>query len=479
MKTLNKFSYITLFVLMIIANTIQPAKAQNDYYSSTYQDFYNDLAPYGQWINDQQYGYIWLPDVSPDFRPYYTNGYWAMTEYGNTWVSGYDWGWAAFHYGRWTFDNYYGWLWIPGTEWAPAWVSWRSNNSYYGWAPMGPGINININIGNIPMDWWIFLSPNYFYQRSFQNNCYRDIRYTRNIYQQTNYINYVYTGGRVRCYTGPRANDYYRHTGQRASMYSIRNNNRRGATIASGNRLNIYRPNMQRNNNERPKQVAQTGRQLSPRLQNYGNGVTNNGARQKLLNQRGNQNAIENDQNKITREDINQQRNNDAQQQRTQQLREQQAQQRNNELQQQRTQQLRAQQAQQQRDQQIIRQREQRNNEAQQQRAQQIREQQAQQQRDQQIIQQREQRNNEAQHQRAQQLREQQAQQQRDQQIIQQREQRNNELQQQRAKQLRDQQKIQERNNEKQERMRSIERGGQNQERQNNNNDARPFGGRR
>lgn len=97
----------------------QKADAQAAYYDPydkqsnlSYQEFYDGLSPYGQWLYDSQYGYVWLPDVGPDFRPYYTNGYWAMTQYGNTWVSGYDWGWAAFHYGRWTFDQYYGWLWI-------------------------------------------------------------------------------------------------------------------------------------------------------------------------------------------------------------------------------------------------------------------------------------------------------------------------------------------------------------------------------
>ncbi|HEU5396486.1 MAG TPA: DUF6600 domain-containing protein, partial [Verrucomicrobiae bacterium] len=36
------------------------------------------------------------------------------------------------HHNRW------GWCWAPDTVWGPAWVSWRYNNSYCGWAPLPP-----------------------------------------------------------------------------------------------------------------------------------------------------------------------------------------------------------------------------------------------------------------------------------------------------------------------------------------------------
>src|SRR5690606_27333721 len=117
-------SVVTIFVLTFTINNTK-ANAQSYRQDVSFQTFYDELSPYGQWIQDPQYGYVWVPDVQDDFRPYSTNGRWAMTEYGNTWVSNYAWGWAPFHYGRWTFNNYYGWVWLPGTQWAPAWVSWR------------------------------------------------------------------------------------------------------------------------------------------------------------------------------------------------------------------------------------------------------------------------------------------------------------------------------------------------------------------
>src|SRR3546814_16106093 len=83
-----------------------------------------------------------------------------MTNYGNTWVSDYEWGWAPFHYGRWTYTDYYGWAWIPGYEWGPAWVSWRSGGGFYGWAPLGPRMSINVHFG-IPRHHLIFVPQRY------------------------------------------------------------------------------------------------------------------------------------------------------------------------------------------------------------------------------------------------------------------------------------------------------------------------------
>ena len=79
-----------------------------------------------------------------NWRPY-SDGYWAYTDVGWTWVSYEDFGWATYHYGRWARLTDYGWVWFPGSDldWGPAWVSWRTGGDYVGWAPLpprGPGI---------------------------------------------------------------------------------------------------------------------------------------------------------------------------------------------------------------------------------------------------------------------------------------------------------------------------------------------------
>src|SRR5207248_11697437 len=101
--------------------------------------FYNNLSG-GNWIEVADYGYGWQPDVAvndTNWRPY-ADGYWAYTDEGWTWVSYEDFGWATYHYGRWTRLADYGWVWVPGQEWAPAWVSWRTGGNYNGWAPLPP-----------------------------------------------------------------------------------------------------------------------------------------------------------------------------------------------------------------------------------------------------------------------------------------------------------------------------------------------------
>lgn len=101
--------------------------------------FYDELAPHGEWFWDVSFGWVWTPyGVGINWAPY-IDGHWAWTEYGWTWVSDWEWGWAPFHYGRWWFDDGYGWIWIPGYVWGPGWVMWRWGDGYCGWAPIPPG----------------------------------------------------------------------------------------------------------------------------------------------------------------------------------------------------------------------------------------------------------------------------------------------------------------------------------------------------
>jgi len=116
------------------------------YDPQAYTQFQDDLAPYGDWIDDGTYGRVWVPATSvvgSDFTPYYSGGRWLLTEYGWTWVSDWSWGWAPFHYGRWIMVSGFGWAWVPGTIWGPAWVAWRYGGGYVGWAALPPrGVSI-------------------------------------------------------------------------------------------------------------------------------------------------------------------------------------------------------------------------------------------------------------------------------------------------------------------------------------------------
>jgi hypothetical protein len=126
-----------LVLLLALAFTLfaASARAQDEI---SFDFFYDNLSPYGEWSNVEGYGMVWHPsDVDEEWAPY-TDGYWSYTDAGWTWVSYEDWGGICYHYGRWVQVDDYGWCWVPDYEWGPAWVSWRKNDRYVGWAPLPP-----------------------------------------------------------------------------------------------------------------------------------------------------------------------------------------------------------------------------------------------------------------------------------------------------------------------------------------------------
>ena len=242
-----------MLVLALGSATFNTLKAQYDYRDDevTYQTFYDELSPYGQWIDHPEYGYVWIPDAGSDFQPYSSNGHWVWTDdYDWMWVSDYDWGWAPFHYGRWDYDDYYGWLWVPGYEWSPAWVSWRDGGDYYGWAPLRPGINIsvNFNIGtyNPPYNYWCFVPRRHILSFNLFSYAIPRRRNVTIINQTVIINNYNYSRSVFR--TGPRRFEAERYCG-RITPVRFRNSYTPGRTVFRNNEINVYRPNVRRDNN--------------------------------------------------------------------------------------------------------------------------------------------------------------------------------------------------------------------------------------
>ena len=275
MKRISTY-FVFLFTLLLgSCITTQQIDSQN--YSSdndiTYQQFYDDLSPYGNWVNYQNYGYVWVPDEA-GFRPYYNNGHWIYTDYGWTWASDYNWGWAPFHYGRWLYDNDYGWMWVPGYEWAPAWVSWRNSPDYYGWAPLGPGMNVNVSMGSqIPYNYWAFV-PHRYINSPRINNYYIDRQKNVTIINNTTIINNVRTTDRKTVYVaGPPATDVEQTTSQKIRQVKLVNKTSPGNTQLTGNSLSIYKPPVKeapQTNTARPPKVSDLNL-IKARHMNIGN----------------------------------------------------------------------------------------------------------------------------------------------------------------------------------------------------------------
>ena len=105
-----------------------------------------DLDDNGEWQNTPDYGYVWVPTaVATGWAPY-SFGHWAwVSPWGWTWIDDAPWGFAPFHYGRWT--RWHGsWCWVPGPRqgrpvYSPAMVGWVGGGAgavAVGWFPLGP-----------------------------------------------------------------------------------------------------------------------------------------------------------------------------------------------------------------------------------------------------------------------------------------------------------------------------------------------------
>jgi len=238
------FSKVLLIVLTFLVARPDKAGAQPGA-SISFSIFYNSLSPYGYWVDDPAYGYFWVPEMGPSFRPYYSGGHWVMTSYGNMWVSDYAWGWAPFHYGRWIYDGFYGWVWIPGSTWAPAWVSWRWGGGYAGWAPLGPGVSLSVAYKSYapPADWWVFVEPTYMYSPVFYRY-YEGPSVNVTYLSRTSFVSNTYVQNGITYLSGPSVSDVERVSNQRVDVYDVKDGRMPSRAGISGNTVNVYSPDI-------------------------------------------------------------------------------------------------------------------------------------------------------------------------------------------------------------------------------------------
>ncbi len=189
------------------AGSVEPALEQSQPYRDDDTPFRDDLAPYGQWVNLSGSGWVWSPyNLPAGWRPY-SLGHWVLTDYGWTWASDEDFGWAVYHYGRWNLTPNYGWVWVPGTEWGPAWVAWHEGGGYVGWAPLpsqvrwqaGIGLDwggININVA-INANSWHFVETRHMCDPGLRTYVAPPARNVTLIQVTHNVTNYTYVDNRV------------------------------------------------------------------------------------------------------------------------------------------------------------------------------------------------------------------------------------------------------------------------------------------
>ena len=216
----------------------------------TYQTFYDNLSPYGNWIDYPGYGHVWNPRMEPGFRPYATNGRWAYSNLGWTWQSNYSWGWAPFHYGSWLYDDMYGWLWKPGYEWSPAWVTWGSAGNNYAWAPLMPDVNISMQFGNYRPHpyYWNVCGRDHIYDRYISNVIVHNTNVTNNITIINNYNKNTTNNYYAK---GPDVNEVQRYSHNKIEPVTFRDVNQVKLAKQNGNVMQVYRPSIQNPENYR------------------------------------------------------------------------------------------------------------------------------------------------------------------------------------------------------------------------------------
>jgi hypothetical protein len=227
--------------------------------------FYQQLQPYGTWMQVADHGWCWQPSVvnsTPSWRPYADRGRWLHTDQGWYWQSDYAWGWAPFHYGRWVNHTRSGWLWVPDSTWGPAWVVWRSSSTHCGWAPLPPsavfvaGSGLHFGGARVSFTFDFGLPRHHYTFVPFNRFCDRNPHYyalaptvVQNVYNQTTVINNIQVNNNVVVNGGVPADRVAVLTRSEIRKVAIREAAPQEAALSrldrlekSGNDLVIYRP---------------------------------------------------------------------------------------------------------------------------------------------------------------------------------------------------------------------------------------------
>jgi hypothetical protein len=234
--------------------------------------FYDELAPYGDWVWYKG-GYVFIPgEVSERWRPY-SEGHWVYTDdYGWLWVSDEPFGWATYHYGRWGYGDDLGWYWVPGRVWAPAWVSWRRGSDYVVWAPLPPTYGDDYYDGeddedyevadnDIPDNYWnavpavSFLAANlaaFIYADDDEDYGYHRRRYI----DETESLGPVRYRNRMVLNNGLDARFIEKETNQKVRRYKVRETDDwRGAGKRNGDEIQIYDRKVKYRPDAKPRMV--------------------------------------------------------------------------------------------------------------------------------------------------------------------------------------------------------------------------------
>ena len=239
----------------------------------SFQSFYDELSPYGEWImitkeeidseltkgegqgyssitDDENFIYVWQPTTAGKNWNPYINGKWQYTEQGWMWVSDYNWGWAPYHYGRWMRFKEYGWIWLPGYVWAPAWVMWRVSDTHIGWTPLSPVAKWNSESGITTENYrfkpkdedWVFVQKSSFIDNLNDAKVIPAKDNKSLIPKSQTILNLKSENSRV-LNTGPDVREIEKSTGRAIIQKNISSLSTRNKALIGENEIKVYREN--------------------------------------------------------------------------------------------------------------------------------------------------------------------------------------------------------------------------------------------
>jgi hypothetical protein len=232
--------------------------------SISFSLFYDELEAHGDWVRHGG-DYVFIPaSVGSDWRPY-TLGRWAYTaRYGWTWISDEPFGWATYHYGRWGYDDEVGWYWRPGYRWAPAWVSWRRSSDYIVWAPLPPSgrdddvnVSISITVGDIPDFYWVAVPARRFLSPDIRVVIVNDEPEIRRVIERTEFVGAPRVTNNIVVNNVIDIDVVAQITGQEVKTVEVRETNDPRQARASGDELTVFRSEVTREENARPREVKE------------------------------------------------------------------------------------------------------------------------------------------------------------------------------------------------------------------------------
>lgn len=269
-----------------------------DLYNVDYKQFYDDLAPNGEWIqvsgkdigialNNLSSGknltfYDYLSGVTPAFADVdagaffvwkpapglavslntgtegtptaaayvpYANGQWINTDQGWYFKAVTPAEEITSHYGRWVMTPNLGWVWMPGRVWAPAWVDWRENPDYVAWTPIPPQVYIvNNTISVPPIDddsRYVVVEKRYFVEPSFYKYSYKENKNKIMIKEMTK-TNGIMVMNKTIINKGPEVTEIEKVTNRKIEVVKITRVNTRSDVKITPTAISIYTPEFKR-----------------------------------------------------------------------------------------------------------------------------------------------------------------------------------------------------------------------------------------